>query len=64
MTSVFSWQNFISLCLASFCTPRPHLPIIPGKWNISLGMEYINISMEYINISLDFLLLHSRRWKE
>ena len=23
MTSVFSWQNSISLCPASFCTPRP-----------------------------------------
>ena len=24
MTSVFSWQNTISLCPASFCTPRPN----------------------------------------
>ena len=24
--SVFSWQNSISLCPASFCTPRPNLP--------------------------------------
>ena len=23
MTSAFSWQNTISLCPASFCTPRP-----------------------------------------
>ena len=30
MTSVFSWQNFVSLCLASFCTLKPNLPIIPG----------------------------------
>ena len=29
MTSVFSWQNSVSLCLASFCTPRPNLPLIP-----------------------------------
>ena len=29
-TSVFSWQNSISLCPASFCTPRPNLPITPG----------------------------------
>ena len=27
MTSVFSWQNFVSLCPASFCTPRPNLPV-------------------------------------
>ena len=30
MTSVFSWQNSISLCPASFCTPRPYLPVTPG----------------------------------
>ena len=30
MTSVFSWQNSVSLCPASFCTSRPHLPITPG----------------------------------
>jgi len=28
--SAFSWQNSICLCLASFCTPRPNLPLIPG----------------------------------
>ena len=27
MTSVFSWQNSISLCPVSFCTPRPNLPV-------------------------------------
>ena len=30
MTSEFSWQNSISLCPASFCTPRPNLPVTPG----------------------------------
>ena len=30
MTSVFSWQNSISLHPASFCTPRSNLPVIPG----------------------------------
>ena len=30
MTSVFSWQNSLSLCPASFCTPRPNLPVTPG----------------------------------
>ena len=30
MTSVFSWQNSISLCPASFRTPRPNLPVTPG----------------------------------
>ena len=30
MTSVFSWQNSVSLCPASFCTSRPNLPVILG----------------------------------
>ena len=30
MTSVFSWQNSVSLWPASFCTPRPNLPVTPG----------------------------------
>ena len=30
MTRAFSWQNSISLCPASFCTPRPNLPVNPG----------------------------------
>ena len=25
----FSWQNSISLCPASFCTPKPNLPVTP-----------------------------------
>ena len=30
MTSAFSWQNSVSLCPASFCTPRPSLPVTPA----------------------------------
>ena len=30
MTSVFCWQNSVSLCPASFCTPRPNFPVTPG----------------------------------
>ena len=33
MTSVFSWQNSVSLCPASFCTSRPNLPITTGISN-------------------------------
>ena len=29
MTSTFSWQNSVSLCPASFCTPRPNMPVTP-----------------------------------
>ena len=30
MTNVFSWQNSISLCPASFRIPRPNLPVTAG----------------------------------
>ena len=30
ITSALSWQNSISLCPASFCTPRPNFPVTPG----------------------------------
>ena len=30
MTSAFSWQRSVSLCPASFCTPRPNFPVTPG----------------------------------
>ena len=30
MTSAFSWQNSVSLCPASFCTPRPNLAVTAG----------------------------------
>ena len=30
MTSAFSWQNSGRLFPASFCTPRPNLPVTPG----------------------------------
>ena len=30
MTSAFPWQNSISLCPASFCIPRPNVPVTPG----------------------------------
>ena len=30
MTSAFSWRNSVRLCPASFCTPRPNLPVTPG----------------------------------
>ena len=30
MTRIFSWQHSISLCPASFCTPRENLLVTPG----------------------------------
>ena len=34
MTSAFSWQNSISFCPPSFCTPRPNLPVTSGVWMV------------------------------
>ena len=38
MTSAFSWQNSFSLCPASFCIPRPNLPVTPG-----IDLDYCDI---------------------
>ncbi|KAB0347040.1 hypothetical protein FD754_011897 [Muntiacus muntjak] len=32
-----SWKNSVSLCPASFCTPRPNLPVTPGRAHRGLG---------------------------
>ena len=41
MTSVFSWQNFISLWPASFCTPRQNLAVPPGiSWLPTFAFQY------------------------
>ena len=32
MANAFSWQNSISLYPASFCIPRPNLPVTPGVY--------------------------------
>ena len=57
MTSVFSWQNSISLCPASFCTPMPHLPVTPGistyqssgKWKSKLQWDSISRWSEWLS---------------
>ena len=30
MYRTFFWQNSVNLCPASFCSPRPNLPVTPG----------------------------------
>ena len=37
MTNVFFWQNSISLCPASFFTPRPNLLVTPDIFNEHWG---------------------------
>jgi len=56
MTSVFSWQNSISLCPASFCTPRPNLPVTPGvSWLPTFAFQSLIMKRK------SFLVVSSRR---
>ena len=42
MTTAFFWQNSITLCPASFCTPRPNLPVTPGvSWLPIFAFQYL-----------------------
>ena len=42
MTCVFSWQNSVSFCPASFCTSRPNLPDNPGiSWLLLLHSDLL-----------------------
>ena len=50
---MFSWQNFINLCPASFCTPRPNLPVTPG---VFLAF-YICIPVHYNEKEIFFWVL-------
>ena len=45
MTSAFSWQNSISLCPASFCIPRPNLPVTPGVSYFVLVYEGVFVGL-------------------
>ena len=36
MTNEFSWENFMSLCPASFCIPRPNLP-----WLLQVFLDFL-----------------------
>ena len=41
MTGVFSWQNSVSLFPASFCTPRPNLPVNLGiSWLPTFAFQF------------------------
>ena len=40
MTSAFSWQNSVTLCPVSFCTPRANLPVTPGiSWPSTFAFQ-------------------------
>ena len=55
---MFSWQNSISLCPASFRTLRPNLPVSPG---VSLLLTFafhspIMKRMSFLGVSTQFKL--------
>ena len=39
MTIAFTWQNSINLCPASFCSPRPNLPVTPDASPGGMGQQ-------------------------
>ena len=52
MTSAFSWQNSISLCPASFCTPRPNFYIpVPYTFSGCQFQKVLQIFIEPFNLS-------------
>ena len=53
MTSAFSWQNSVSLCPASFCTPRPNLPV-KSRYLLT---SYFCIPFSYDEKNMFFLVL-------
>ena len=55
MTSV-SWQNSISLCPGSLCTPRPNLPVTPGVSFLLLLFVCISFIYLFFNINLFILI--------
>ena len=58
MTSAFSWQNSISLCPASFCIPRPNLPVTLftiTSWQIEWQIDW-----ETVETVADFIFLGSK----
>ena len=58
MTSAFSWQNSISLCPASFCIPRPNVPVTLftiTSWQIEWQIDW-----ETVETVADFIFLGSK----
>ena len=45
LTSVFLWQNFVSLYPASFCMPRPNLPGI--SWLLAFAFQFSMINRTF-----------------
>ena len=44
MTSMFSWRSSVSLCPASFCTPRPNKPATLDIWLPTFAFHLVIIT--------------------
>ena len=63
MTSAFSWQNSINLCPASFCTPKPNLPVTLGiSWLPTFAFQspMIKRTSFFLVLVLEGLVGHHR----
>ena len=57
MTSVFSWQNSVSLCPGSFCTPKLNLFVILGiPWLPAFAFQYSMMKMTFFFFFLVLVL--------
>ena len=59
MTSLFSWQNSISLCPASFRIPRPNLPVTPG---VSLEKAMVKLIKNRKGVEFKSVLSSLPQW--
>ena len=49
---MFSWQNSVSLCPVSFCTPRPNLPVTPGmSWLPPLAFQSPTMKVQFSSVA-------------
>ena len=53
MTNAFSWQNSVSPCPASFCSPGPNLPVTPGiSWPPTFAFQSpVMKSISFVGVS-------------
>ena len=59
--SAFSWQNSVDLCPASFCTPRPKMPVIPGiSWLPTFAFQSLIMKRHLLGVLVldDLVGLH------
>ena len=61
MMSAFSWQNSMSLCHASFCTPRPNLPVTPGMSTVE---DSIHGHHQMVNTKIRLIIFFAAKNRE